>query len=524
MHLINNIQAELNFLRTQNVIASNGPNIKIDANTINFSNVGIVYVPEPTPAKFHESNALVRLIMGAYGSGKTSACIADIILRAARMPPCVDDVRHVRIAVIRNTYAELETTTLNSWDNWTLGFETVERHKKPIIYLLQRCNDGLGIIELEIIFLALDREDDVKKIKSLELTYAFINEACEIPFSLVSHILGRTGRYPTQQMLQGKRFWHGVLMDTNPPDSDHAIYRVFEVEKPESYEIFHQPPAILRLEDGRHIINPAAENISHHQQGADYYLNMIKGATIEFVNVYAMGKYGLVMSGKVVYPAYNDDLHSTTDIELSKQEDVIVGWDFGVLTSAALICQIISCQIRVVKEFIVEREGFKEFAEHIVLPYLRTNFPQCKIVSTADPSGVAANYTNLLSGIQILNDLGLVTIPALTNSIDQRIESVQTVLSRLIGGKAAIIIDRSNCSNLRKGFLGKYCYKRIRVLNEEKYRDVPDKTHPFSDIHDCLQYICLYLVGGIMRDKKDTNFKAQDWQLPSTNNNWQWRQ
>jgi hypothetical protein len=43
---------------------------------------------------------------------------------------------------------------------------------------------------------------------------------------------------------------------------------------------------------------------------------------------------------------------------------------------------------------------------------------------------------------------------------------------------------------LRKGFMGKYCYKRIQVIGDEKYRDVPDKTHPFSDIQDCLQYIC----------------------------------
>jgi hypothetical protein len=39
--------------------------------------------------------------------------------------------------------------------------------------------DGTGL-ELEVLFLALDRPDDVKKLKSLELTGAWLNEASEL--------------------------------------------------------------------------------------------------------------------------------------------------------------------------------------------------------------------------------------------------------------------------------------------------------------------------------------------------------
>ena len=49
-------------------------------------------------------------------------------------------------------------------------------------------NFGLGdktTVELEVIFLALDKQEDVKKLLSLELTGVWINEAREIPKSIV---------------------------------------------------------------------------------------------------------------------------------------------------------------------------------------------------------------------------------------------------------------------------------------------------------------------------------------------------
>ena len=42
-----------------------------------------------------------------------------------------------------------------------------------------------GDVELEVIFLALDRPEDVKKLLSLELTGVWVNEAREIPKSII---------------------------------------------------------------------------------------------------------------------------------------------------------------------------------------------------------------------------------------------------------------------------------------------------------------------------------------------------
>ena len=69
------------------------------------------------------------------------------------------------------------------------------------------------------IFLALDRPEDVKKLLSLELTGVWINEAREIPKSIVDACSMRVGRYPS--MRDGGPSWYGVIADTKPPDTDH---------------------------------------------------------------------------------------------------------------------------------------------------------------------------------------------------------------------------------------------------------------------------------------------------------------
>ena len=502
--------------------------IYIDGHTIRFPAINaeipeITYIPEPTPEKFHSSRASVRLLLGCYGSGKTSAAIAEIILLAAGMPKCTDGVRRCHVALIRNTYGELETTTIRSWDDWTGGrFKVISRKMKPPITMQYEINDGDGIINLQLTFLSLNRDEDIGKVKSLETTFIFVNEACEIPFGLVSHLVGRTGRYPSEKTLPpGSKYWAGVIMDTNPPSMRHAIYQLFEVKRDPDWELFKQPPALMKLEDGTYVGNPEAENIKHHTKGYNYYLDMIKGATEEFIKVYALGQYGLVRSGKLVYPNYNDDLHSVEKIDPVPNEEIFIGWDFGTVASAAVIAQKIDGRICVIKELITDRESFETFAKDVVIPYIQTTFKDCPYTSIADPAGAAENYANLSSGVKILNELGFATRVARTNKIKDRIESVLMFLDKMRGGKPSLLISRTGCPILREGFLGMYKYRTLNVISdngEQKTTDVPDKSHPHSEPQDCLQYICMDF--NIFLDDNSNNSIRPDQLIPNYNSMW----
>jgi hypothetical protein len=86
--------------------------------------------------------------------------------------------------------------------------------------------EGAVIFEWEVIFVALDTPADVAKLLSMELSDAWINEAREVPKAILDGLTGRVGRYPAVR--DGGCHEAQILMDTNPPDTDHWWYALAE--------------------------------------------------------------------------------------------------------------------------------------------------------------------------------------------------------------------------------------------------------------------------------------------------------
>ena len=178
------------------------------------------YLASPTCWKFHESPAFIRGLMGPIGSGKSVACCVELMKLATEQEPSNDGIRHSRWAVIRNTYRELLDTTTKTWFDWfpkelgTWRAADMEFHME------------VGDLHVEFLFRALDRPDDIRKLLSLELTGAWINEAREVPRAVLDMLQGRVGRYPSMRDGKGPTR-NCIIMDTNPPDTDHWLYRLF---------------------------------------------------------------------------------------------------------------------------------------------------------------------------------------------------------------------------------------------------------------------------------------------------------
>jgi len=175
------------------------------------------YIPTKTGEKFHQNDDLVRLLIGPYGSGKSSACCAEIVKRACEMPRWLNGVRRSKWAIIRNTSGELESTTLPTWLSWFGDLGSISKRKKPILTLEHKFNDGNGMVELQLLFMALDKKSDLGKLRSLELTACYLNEISEIPEGALTHLKGRINRYPATR--QSDKYWNGIIADTNPPRS-----------------------------------------------------------------------------------------------------------------------------------------------------------------------------------------------------------------------------------------------------------------------------------------------------------------
>ena len=453
----------------------------------------LIYRPSTTGSAFHTDDTFVKLIFGPYGSGKSTACCFDIVKRACQMPMWYQGRRKSRFIIIRNTSGELYSTTLQTWLVWFSGLGDINKRQKPLLTYEHLFNDGKGMVELELIFIALDREQDVRKIKSLEATGCYINELSEVPQGALSHLKGRVNhRYPGPAFCP-EPYWSGIIADTNPPDTDHWIFNDFESKALSNYRIFRQPPGLIMGADGEWLRNPEADNAENLSK--DYYLKLAEGQTKDFVKVFCLGEYGSVGFGKQVYPEYNDALHAVDDIKYDDLLPLYLGFDFG-LTPACIVCQFSARgQLRALKEYTADGMGIRTFAESIVLPAIAQEFPNARIVNVlCDPAGVARdNILEELSCISELVSLGLPAIAARTNEIDPRLGAVRFFLNRMANGQPSFVLSRTGCPVLRKGFIKDYAYRRLRrvaVSTEERYHDKPQKNAA-SHVHDSLQYVAL---------------------------------
>jgi len=454
--------------------------------------------PGKVVKEFLKDDSFFRGLRGPVGSGKSVSCCIEVFRRALKQEPSPDGKRKSRWAVIRNTNPQLKTTTIKTWLDWfpetTFGNFA---YSVPFTHKIH-----FHDVELEVIFLALDRPEDVKKLLSLELTGVWINEAREIPKSIVDACTMRVGRFPS--MKDGGPTWYGVIADTNAPDEDHwwsimsgevpAPDHMSEEEslmllKPDNWKFFVQPQGMLEIKVNDKIkayeLNKDAENIQNVTP--EYYTNIIRGKSKSWIDVYVLNRLGTIEDGKVVYPSFREDVHIADEDIPFAPVTVYIGLDFGLTPSAVfgqklpdgrwiLLHELVCFDIGTVK--------FGELLKHEIIKHCSQN--DLKIFG--DPAGDFRAQTDETTPFQILRQQGIQAFPAPSNDVGLRIESVEVSLNRMVDGKPGLLMNKS-CNQLRKGFLGGYHYRRIQTAGE-RYDDKPNKNK-YSHVHDALQYLML---------------------------------
>lgn len=424
------------------------------------------YESPPTVGRFMLDGSFVRGIMGPIGSGKSTGCVMELYTRSCQQKRAPDGLRHTRWVVVRNTYRELLDTTVKTFLSWFPEGRTGAMNWQDMEYVWR-----FGDVRAEVLFRALDRPSDVKKLLSLEATGIWFNEAREMPKALVDAATGRVGRYPPAK--DGGPTWFGIILDTNPPDTDHWWYRVFEEDTPEGWRIFKQP-------SGR---SPQAENLMNLPPR--YYQNIMAGKTPEWIKVYVDGDYGYVQDGKPVFPEYRDNLHCR-EFELIPRLPLYIGMDFGLTPAAAIGQKLAMGQWRWRYEVVSEHMGAERFGRELQR-FLAEKCPGFEYAAiTGDPAGNQESQADENTPFKMLNALGIKAKPAHTNDPTIRRESVAVPMGRLIDGEPGWIIH-PDMRMSRKGFAGGYRFKRVQVVGDERYHDKPDKNS-YSHICEANEY------------------------------------
>ena len=454
----------------------------------------VQFIAPPVVSNFFKSNAPYSFIMGPYGSGKTSALCMEVYRRAAEQEPGPDGIRHTRCVIVRNTFRQLEDTTIKTWLEWfpenVYGVYNKTRHN---FFLRAKTQNSDKIdIHCDIEFRALDRPDHIANLLSAEYSFAFFNEVREIPLSIVISMYDRTRRFPPAK--DGGHTWGGVFGDTNPPDDDSWYYKKAELERPEGWEFFKQPGALVKNEKGKWVPNPEAENIQNLKNGYGYYLEGLAGKTDEYISVYYGGNYGFILSGRPVYPEYCDSVHcAEEELEPVKGLPIYVGIDFG-LTPAAVFGQCLPNGRWIWFDELVTYDddsslGVLSFADQLG-PMMRGKYKDFSFLCFGDPAGSMRAETEGKTIFEILRAKGIVAYPAAKNNdFFLRREAVANLLKRMVDGKPGLMLS-PRCKFLRKAMAGGYCFKRVQVVGYEKYRDKPDKDK-FSHVAEAGQYLAL---------------------------------
>lgn len=430
-----------------------------------------------TLSLFHLSNAFYRGVRGPVRSGKSTAMCNEIMRRALAQKPAPDGTRYSRWVVVRSTYRELSDTTIATWQRCFPPDDFGEISTNDMIHEIR-----LPGLHMDVLFRALDRPRDVRKLLSLEVTGAWVNEAKEIPKVVIDVLGDRVGQYPPKDM--GGCTYRGVMMDTNSMDDDHWWY-LLEQEPPPGWDFFVQPGGLVEKE-GRFTPNPGAENVENLNE-SDYYSTRMAGKKDDYIRVYYCNQIGFVQEGRPVIPEYIDAIHCSHETLHPVQGlPIRVGIDWG-LTPAAIFGQRLPNGRWIwTHELVTEHMGAKNFGREFAR-FVSATFPGFKFeVPYGDPAGMAEAQTDESTPFDIFNtslkDEGvpLTAMPAPSNDPTLRHGALGNVLSRLIDGKPGLIISPT-LKVTRKGLAGGYCYKRVQVAGDERFQDKPDKnrySHP----------------------------------------------
>ena len=449
----------------------------------------INYKAPPTVGKFIKDNSIENYIVGPVGSGKSVGSIMKCMhIAKTIMKDPVDGVRRSRIIVSRRTEDQLHRTFATDFCTW---FPPDGKH---IIYRKKLREIELNFpeeLECMINLMPLDTAQDKDRLLSSNVTAICFDECVEVNHKLIADARGRVGRFPSTRYKDGDRK-RGILYgcydedgfklgqvfgSTNPPEGGTWWQDRID-NPPDGIKVYRQPSGL----------SDNAENLDHLPP--DFYEDKARSNDMDWVRRYVHGLTGKSKKGKPVYSGFIRDYHlSVPALEPTRYAPVIVGMDFGLNPSAVFLQQSLNGQINVLDELTSDGMGIKRFLETMFTPLISRKYLGVDVQIFGDPSGVARKDTDEKTNFDFLRTAGYNAMPAATNVIADRTESVNDLFCRQIEGKPAILVD-SRLAFLIAGLDGKYFYK----TDEESGYIIklkPEKNE-YSHIQDAFQYACLY--------------------------------
>jgi hypothetical protein len=451
----------------------------------------IDYTPPPTVKKFIKHYRPHELffdwIIGPVGSGKTTGIFFKLVYMAslqAKSP--IDGIRRSRAVVVRNTGPQLSDTTLVSWNYWFKNGQAGEWKATPKTFVLR-----FGDVECEVLFRALDTEDDVSKVLSLEVTFAILDEFVEINQKIIEGLSARCGRYPPTKD-GGATNW-GMWGSSNPGNEDVWWYDYLYERRPGNVTLYEQPSGL----------SPDAENVENLPGGVGYYTSLMDGKSEHWISQYIKVLWGFSLAGTPVVTTYNSSLHvAQNPLKANPLLPLVIGMDPGLIGSALLIGQMdLFGRLTVLDELIQRDYGATRIINDRLKPLLRAKYRDFEVILAPDPAAAQRTQTDEQSVVDVFRKAKFrVEFPDFNNRLAPRLEAIEYFTTRITGNGPALLIA-PHVRGLQRALQGGWRYK---IIKDVQQRDAPEKNS-HSHVGDGFSYLCRYFQHNVARDARRRN-------------------
>lgn len=422
----------------------------------------------PVSDAFILSNGARDLLNGPVGSGKTTACIKRALRAAVSTPPLLGErtpdgrpIRRYRLALWRETYAQLWGTTIKSWQkilNPDKGIGEWQGASPRSALHRITFEDGHGPIQFEALFLAFGDDADPDDLGGTEYTDAYLNEQDKLREALFTNLARSVGRYPNRGEIglpDDERIIHGrIFGDCNAPAPDTWVYRDWwSAKKPAGYKLFRQPGGL----------HPEAENIK--AVGRGYYRQQIEANKnkLWWIKIKIHNEPGFNQEAAIVYPDFVDsEMSSFEPLAVHREIPVIVGVDGGATPAACLLQGMPNGQVRILAEVALERGDEISLGTALSAIMAQPRFAGCEFYLTGDEATFAGED---LPGGSWIARLGKIVglkpnRPSLGNhDTEGRHFAFREAMKRRVGNnEPGFMLDAQACPAIRRGLNGTFKY------------------------------------------------------------------
>lgn len=198
-------------------------------------------------------------------------------------------------------------------------------------------------------------------------------------------------------------------------------------------------------------------------------------------------------------PVFASEFNLETNVLKERREPdpdfpILRGWDFGG-NHAVITAQVISNRMYLIDEWPALGYNTRNIAKKVISECNQMYPNNDKYIDYIDPSGLYDN-SKAAEGracAEILRDVYEMDIVPGIQSVRTRLDCVMSLLTTMQGGLPNLLVNPEMPVTIQ-AFQGAYAYpeqekKNVKVTN-------PEKSHPYSDVMDCIQYIATRATSG----------------------------